>query len=64
MFILLWMYLGGLICLLTSLVKVAIMDHYSLRKTILVIIGSFMWPTAYLADLISLIIYAIRRNKN
>ena len=63
MFILLWMYLGGLVCVLASLVEVAIMRHYTIRKLIIVIIGSFVWPIAYLIDMISTIRYALK-NKN
>ena len=64
MFILLWMYLGGLISVLISVVEVAIIRHYNLCKMVPVILVSLAWPIAYLADLISKIRYAIRRKQN
>ena len=63
MFILLWMYLGGIICSLLALVGLAIVNHYRIRKMIATIILSLVWPIAYFANVIIIIRDAIRRNK-
>lgn len=63
MFILLWMYLGGIICALMASVEGMIMDHYRLRKMLLLIVLSLVWPIAYLANLFFIIRDIIRRNK-
>ena len=63
MFILLWMYLGGIICLLLALVGLAIADHYRIRKMIIMIMLSLVWPIVYFANAIIIIRDAIRRNK-
>ena len=63
MFILLWMYLGGIICTLINVVELAIIRHYNLLKMFIMITLSIVWPITYLASIIILIINAIRRNK-
>lgn len=63
MFILLWMYLGGIICALIASAETSIIKHYNLLKMLLMIVLSLVWPIAYLANLIFMIIDAIRRNK-
>ena len=63
MFILLWMYLGGIICTLINVVELAIIRHYNLLKMFIMITLSIVWPITYLASIIILIIDAIRRNK-
>lgn len=63
MFILLWMYLGGIICALTALVELMIVNHYRLLKMLLLIVLSLVWPITYLANLIFVIRDIIRRNK-
>lgn len=63
MFILLWMYLGGVIVVLISLVEEAIVRHDNLCKAVTVILLSLVWPITYLANLIFIAIDIIRRNK-
>lgn len=63
MFILLWMYLGGIICALTGAVELMIVDHYWLRKMRLMIVLSLVWPITYLANIFFVIRDIIRRNK-
>ena len=63
MFILLWMYLGGVICMLTGAVELMIVDHYWLRKMRLMIVLSLVWPITYLANIFFVIRDIIRRNK-
>lgn len=63
MFILLWMYLGGIICVLINVVELAIIRHYNLHKMFLMITLSIVWPITYLASIIIMIIDAIRGNK-
>ena len=55
MFILLWMYLGGIICSLLALVGLAIADHYRIRKMIITIMLSLVWPIVYFANAIIII---------
>ena len=64
MFILLWMYLGGMICALIDSAELEIINHYSLRKMIVMIVLSLVWPIAYLASIIIVIIDAIQRKQN
>lgn len=63
MFILLWMYLGGIICTLINVVELAIIRHYNLLKMFIMITLSIVWPITYLASIIIMIIDAIRGNK-
>ena len=63
MFILLGMYLGGIICALTESVAMTIVNHYRLLKMLLLIVLSLVWPITYLAGLIFVIRDIIRGNK-
>ena len=63
MFILLWMYHGGTICVLINVVELAIIRHYNLLKMFIMITLSIVWPITYLASIIIMIIDAIRGNK-
>lgn len=63
MFILLWMYLGGIICALTASVELVIANHYRFLKMLLMIVLSIVWPITYLANLIFIAIDTIQRNK-
>lgn len=63
MFILLWMYLGGIICSLTASVEVVIVNHYRFLKMLIMVVLSIIWPITYLANAIFVIRDAIRRNK-